>query len=164
MSSDATIRQYYARTDIYDKMVEEWEIFDTYVDFFVFAASVGYRVSSRSDVASYDESDYTGDGEMLWMHFTNKTTYRAVASSIAYQYTGNVDAFTDPQLQLDVLARYAKAGAKALAEEFGDSQAPPRDGLVAYIDNYEDMNQSKAQEELLDEIIDSFDRDMFSLE
>jgi hypothetical protein len=164
MSNDATIRQYYARTNIYDQMVDEWDIFDTYVDFFVFAASVGYRISSRSDVASYDESDYTGDGEMLWMHFTNKGTYRAVAASIAYQYTGKVDAFTDPQLQLDVLARYAKVGAEALSDEFGDSQATPRDGLVAFIDDYEDLDNSKAQEEVLDDIIDSFDRDMFNMD
>lgn len=164
MSGDATIRQLYERTDIYDKMVEEWGIFDTYVDFFVFAASVGFRVSSRSEVASYDESDYTGEGEMLWMHFTNKATYRAVAASIAYQFTGDAEAFTDPQLQLEVLARYAKAGTKALASEFGDSQAPPRDGLVSYIENYEDVDASSAQDEVIDEIINSFDNDMFSLE
>lgn len=164
MSDDTTIRQYYARTDIYDQMVDDWDIFDTYVDFFVFAASVGYRIGSRSDVASYDEDYYTGEGEMLWMHFTNKVTYRAVAASIAYQYTGSVDAFTDPQLQLDVLARYAKAGADELAKEFGDSQATPRDGLVTFINEYEDVDESQAQEEMLDEIIDSFDRDMFDIE
>lgn len=163
MSDDATIRQHYERTEIYDQMVEEWGIFDTYVDFFMFAASVGYRIRSRSDVASYDESDFTGEGEMLWMHFTNKVTYRAVAASIAYQYTGTVDAFTDPQLQLEVLARYAKAGAGELAKEFGDSQATPRDGLVAFINEYEDTDESQAQEEMLDEIIDSFDRDMFDM-
>lgn len=164
MSNDATIRQRYDRSEIYDQMVDEWDIFDTYVDFFVFAASVGYRVSSRSDVASYDESVYTGEGEMLWMHFTNKATYRAVAASIAYQYTGNVDAFTDPELQLEILARYAKAGADTLTTEFGDSQATPRDGIVASIDDYEDMDKTQEQDELLDEIIDSFDRDMFSMD
>jgi hypothetical protein len=163
MSSDATIRQNYARTEIYDKMVDEWDIFDTYVDFFVFAASVGYRVSSRSDVAGYDEDEYTGEGEMLWMHFTNKAAYRAVAASIAYQYTGNAEALTDPDLQLDVLARYARAGVEALATEFGDSQSTPRDGLVSFIDDYEDIDESKRSDEVLDEIITSFDRDMFNM-
>ena len=162
MSNDTTIRQFYARTDIYDKMVEEWDVFDTYVDFFVFCASVGYRVRSRSDVASYDGSDYTGDGEMLWMHFGNKGTYRTVAASIAYQYTGSVEAFTDPQMQLDVLARYAKAGAEAIETEFGDSQATPRDGLVAFIGDYENLDENERQAEVLDEIIESFDREMFS--
>jgi len=114
----ATTRQYYYRHDIYDRMVDEWEVFDSLVDFFVFAASVGYAVSDRPTVNTYTAREVQGStddgtrGEMLWMHFSDKQTYRAVAASIAYQHTGDSAALVEPETQLEVLARYAKAGAE----------------------------------------------------
>jgi len=69
-------------------MIDEWDLFNTYVDFFIFADSVGYATVDRPTVAGYDEAEYSGEGEsqqeMLWIHLSNKQTYRAVASSIAY--------------------------------------------------------------------------------
>jgi hypothetical protein len=89
--SSSTIRQHYYRHPLYDKMVDEWDLFNTYVDFFVFAGSVGYATIDKTTAASYDEAEFAGEGEtqqeMLWMHLSNKQTYRAVAASIAYQHT-----------------------------------------------------------------------------
>lgn len=163
MMSGSTIRQYYHRSPIYDKMVDEWEIFETYVDFFVFAASVGYATVDMTTAAGYDSTDYAGNGddqgEMLWMHLSDKQTYRAVAASIAYQHTGDPKALVDPDVQLEVLARYAKAGAERLETEFGDSASNPRDGLISFIEN-EHPQGEEAQDDILSGIVESFDKSM----
>lgn len=138
-------------------MVDEWSLFNTYVDFFVFAASVGYATVDRTTAAGYDESDYQGEGEMLWMHLSDKPTYRAVAASIAYQHTSDPDALVDPKVQLEVLARYAKAGVERLNREFGESASTPRDGLLSFIEN-EQPDGNSSPDDLLGDIVASFDR------
>lgn len=166
--SSATTRQFYYRHDIYDKMVDEWSMFDSYVDFFVFAASVGYAVTDTPTANSLTEKEIGGTqddgtrGEMLWMHFTDKPTYRAIAASIAYQHTGNPDALVDPARQLEVLARYARPGADRLDDEFGDAATPPRDGVVDFIEQFYEADSSDSQD-TLSEIVGSFDDDMLNL-
>lgn len=157
--SSSTIRQHYHRQPIYDKMVDEWDLFNTYVDFFVFAASVGYATVDRATAAGYDDSEFTGEGEMLWMHFSDKATYRAVAASIAYQHTSDPSALVEPKIQLETLARYAKAGADRLDSEFGDSASTPRDGLISFIENEQPTGDTD-QDDILGNIVDSFDQDM----
>lgn len=163
--SDSTIRQNYYRHELYDKMVSDWDLFETFVDFFVFAGSVGYATVDRATVAGYSEQEFKGEGdeqgEMLWMHFSNKTTYRAVAASIAYQHTGDPEALVDPTIQLEVLARYAKAGVERLDREFGDSASTPRDGLISFIEN-ERPAEDADSDDLLSGIVDSFDQNMIS--
>jgi len=157
--SDANIRVNYHRHDLYDQMVEEWDLFNSYVDFFVFAASVGYATADEPTVRGYSEHEYKGDGEMLWMHFTNKHTYRAVAASIAYQYTNDPEALVDPEVQLDIMARYARAGVETLDQEFGDSVSTPRDGLLSFIDDYENPDaEDTGEEDILSKISSSFDQ------
>jgi hypothetical protein len=168
MSGDggATTRQYYYRHEIYDRMVDEWEVFDSLVDFFVFAASVGYAISDRPTVNAYGREEYQGTtdegtrGEMLWMHFTGKGTYRTVAASIAYQHTRDSNALVDPETQLEVLARYARAGVDRLDEEFGTAASPPRDGLVSLVDKFHEVDGGHDSDDILSGIVDSFDRDV----
>jgi hypothetical protein len=163
--SSSTIRQHYYRHPLYDKMVDEWDLFNTYVDFFVFAGSVGYATIDKTTAASYDEAEYAGEGEtqqeMLWMHLSNKQTYRAVAASIAYQHTNDPEALVDPKIQLEVLARYARAGVERLAREFGESASTPRDGLISFIENQQPSGESD-QGDILGNIVDSFDQSMIS--
>lgn len=161
--SESTIRQNYYRHPIYDKMVDDWGLFDTYVDFFVFAASVGYATVDHTTAAGFGKSEYEGEGdtqgEMLWMHFSNKQTYRAVAASVAYQHTGDPEALVKPDIQLQILARYAKAGADRLHQEFGDSATKPRDGVLSFIKN-EQPSGDDTQDDILGEIANSFDQTM----
>ncbi|WP_240730037.1 hypothetical protein [Halalkalirubrum salinum] len=161
--SNSTIRQNYYRHPVYDKMVDEWGLFNTYVDFFVFAASVGYAMTDMTTVEGYENSEYAGEGEtqgeMLWMHLSNKQTYRAVAASIAYQHTGDAEALVDPEIQLEILARYAKAGVEQLEREFGNAPGNPRDGLISFIEN-EHPRSNNQRDDILNEIVESFDQKM----
>jgi hypothetical protein len=149
----------YTRHDIYDQLVDEWDVFDTYVDLFVFAAAVGYATSDKATVQAYSGDEYRGEGEMLWIHLNDKPNYRAVAASLAYQFTGELESLTDAGVQLEVLARYAHAGALHLDAEFGDAVTTPRDGLISFVDEFQDGEAGDDEAEILDEIVDSFDSD-----
>lgn len=146
--SESTVRIHYNRNELYDKFVQEWDLFNSYVDLFVFAASVGYATADESDVIEYTDAEFkgTGDnrGEMLWMHFAGKTTYCAVAASLAYQLFDDPEALGDPKLQLEALARFAKAGMDTLEQEFGDSVSTPRDGMLSFIANFEEHDATSA--------------------
>lgn len=157
--SGTSERVKYARHDIYDQLVDEWDVFDTYVDLFVFAASVGYATSDSATVRAYSEDEYRGDGEMLWIHLNGKPNYRAIAAALAYQFTGDLESLTDAGTQLDVLARYAHAGALHLDAEFGDAVTTPRDGLVSFVDEFRGGESADGEGEILDDIVDSFDSD-----
>lgn len=166
--SESTTRIHYDRHELYDKFVQEWDLFNSYVDLFVFAASVGYATADGSEVLEYSDAEFkgTGDdrGEMLWMHLSGKATYRAVAASLAYQLFDDPEALGDPNLQLEALARFAKAGMDTLDQEFGDSVTTPRDGVLSFVADFEDSDGAATEDEAImdqisGDIIDEESRD-----
>lgn len=152
--SDSKVRQKYKRTPIYDAMVDEHDIFENYIDCFVFFATLGY------DRGRYDATDYTGDGEMLWMHFGSRDLYRATAAAIAYQHTDDPQALVRPETQLEVMAKYAAGGAAIAAEEFGDVAGDPPDALLNFVRSNRDTDSADERDSTLDEIVAAFDDDI----
>ena len=150
-------RQTYKQTEIYSSLVEEHGIFEDKMSCFIFAASVGYSEGR------FKPDDYTGDGEMLWMHIGGDDLYRAVCASIAYQHTDDPTALTDPDKQLEVMAKFAAGGAEILQDKFGDVKGTPREGLLNYIQSQSSEEEDAGgQEELLGEIARSFDEELLS--
>ena len=125
------VRQNYRKTEIYEQLVDEHGIFDSYVDLFVFAASRGYAESERH------EQDFEGDAEMLWMHFGNRDFYRAAAACIAYQTTGDPESLMDHDEQLKIMAQYASAGADILEEEYGPVKGSPLNSILNDVRSFE---------------------------
>lgn len=159
--SDSTIRVKHRRTDIWEELVEEHNVFDTYIDMFVFAGSVGhyfddYKTSFKSD---NDEEN----GEILWMHLSNKNLYRAVMAGIAYQHTGDPEALVKPPMQLEIMAQYAVGGAQVIADELRGVKGDPTDTLINYIQNHHDVDRSEQQESELQRILDSFDDEIMDM-
>lgn len=155
MSSQS--RQSYKQTEIYTSLVEEHDIFEDMMNCFIFAASVGYSEGR------FKPDDYTGDGEMLWMHIGGNDLYRAVCASIAYQHTDDPTALTDPDKQLKIMAKFAAGGAEILQENFGDVKGTPREGLLNYIQSQSsEEDNADEQGELLGEIARSFDEELLS--
>jgi len=148
-------RQTYKQSEIYETLVDEHDIFDNYIDCFVFAATVGYH-EGRIETENYE-----GDAEMLWMHFSSHDLYRAAAASIAYQHTKNPEALTNPELQLKVLAKFAAGGAEILEEKFGDVKGTSREGILNYIKSHSSEEERGRENEMLKEIARSFDDQMF---
>lgn len=153
MSSGATVRVKYEQSDIYEQFVDNNDVFETYIDFFVFAASVGY--------ANNEWEDPGGDSEILWMHFTDKTLYKSVAAAIAYNHHNDPDALINPEVQLETLAKFAAGGTTILQEEFGDISGDPTDALLNYIQEYEDREDTESRQTVLENIMNSFDGDVY---
>lgn len=149
-------RQKYKQTEIYDVLVDDHDIFDNYIDCFVFAASVGYSEGK------YEPEDYEGQNEMLWMHFGSNDLYRAAAAAIAYQHTDDPAALTNPDKQLEVLAKYAAGGASLLEDKYGDTKGTPREGLIDYIQSQSSKEERGEQNEMLEEIARSFDDEILT--
>lgn len=133
------VRQNYRKTDIYERLVDETGIFDSYVDLFVFAACRAYAEGKRH------ENDYEGDAEMLWMHFGNRDFYRATAACIAYQTTEDPESLMNNDRQLEIMAQYSSAGAEILEEEYGPVKGSPLNSLLNDIQDFEPEGVSQGE-------------------
>lgn len=103
----------YDRNVAYQRLVDEEEVFSTYVDFFVFCAALGYSRDEKVPQA------YKGaEHKLLWSHVEGTELFETVSKSIAYQETEDPDVLDDQERQLEFLAEYAAAGAEIAAEEF----------------------------------------------
>lgn len=155
MAEDSNVRQKYKQPDdVYERFVEEYGIFEKKMDLFFFTGCLGYYFDE------IDVDDYQGDGEMLWMHFSNQRKYRATAAAIAYQRTEDPGALVDPSTQLQILAQYAAGGIDVLRREFGEVKGDPTDALMNFIQDHRDPDREEEQETLLGEIVSSFDEEM----
>ncbi|CCQ35031.1 hypothetical protein [Halorhabdus tiamatea] len=157
MTNATEVRETYEKKPVYEQLVDEHDVFGSYVDFFMFAASLGFARDEK-------ETDYGGDNEMLWMHLGNKDLYRATAAAIAYQDTDDPEALVDPSRQLEILAQYAAGGAEIAQEEFGDIKGDPTDTVLNFIQSNHDPNTQEEQDSVLQEIISSFDEEMLDAE
>lgn len=103
----------YDRNVAYERLVDDEAVFNSYVDFFMFSAALGYTRNEKVPKA------YEGaENELLWSHVEGTEVFETVSKSIAYQETGNPDVLNDKGRQLELLAEYAAAGSKIAAEEF----------------------------------------------
>lgn len=103
----------YDRNVAYQRLVDEEGVFNSYVDFFMFSAALGY-IRNKKVPNAYEGAE----NELLWSHVEGTEVFETVSKSIAYQETGDPDVLNDQERQLKFLAEYAAAGAKIAAEEF----------------------------------------------
>lgn len=153
--SKTSTRVKYEKTEIYETLVDDYGIFDTYTDFFMFAASLGY--AKNEHIPKGDD----GDNEMLWMHVQNKNLYQVVAAAIAYQHTADPRALVDPEIQLPILAQYAAGGAELASAEFGDIASDPTDAVVNFLQAEHSTDAQDEEEEILNQIREGFDKTIF---
>ena len=153
MGADATVRQNYKQSNIYIKLVDEYGIFDSYQDLFMFTACVGFA-KDRCKTANYE-----GEKEMLWMHFSNKDLYRAVAAAIAYQHHDDPEALIKPEIQLETLAMYAAGGAEVLEAEFSEVDEDPTDAVLNYVQDWDEQEDTETRQTVLGEIMASFEQE-----
>jgi len=103
----------YDRNVAYQRLVDEEEVFSTYVEFFMFCAALGYSRDEKVPQA------YKGaEHKLLWSHIEGTELFETVSKCIAYQETEDPDVLDDQERQLEFLAEYAASGAEIAAEEF----------------------------------------------
>lgn len=151
MSESASARVHYEKTAIYETLVGNYGIFESYTDFFMFAAALGF---AKGDSI---RKGYEGDNEILWMHLQKKDLYRVVAASIAYQDTNDPATLLDAKTQLQILAQYAARGAEIAAEEFGNVTGDPTNAVVNYLQTHHRSEDQEEDESLLSDIKMSFE-------
>jgi hypothetical protein len=145
----------YNKSDLYDEVVDEYEIFEYGYEFMVFLAVMGYREGE------VEREDYRGDGEIGRENLENREIYRIIMATLAFQDTGNPGALADKELQAKVLAQYSAGGLKMAEKKFGQTAGDPTDAIVNYIKNCQD---TETYQGTLGEIVTAFDDQMMGVE
>lgn len=145
----------YKKSDLYNRVVDEYEIFASGYEFMVFLAAVGYRDGTP------DREDYRGDGEIGLENLLNRELYRIIMASLAFQDTGDPEALVDVDRQEEILVQYAAGGLKIAEREFGQTAGDPTDAFVNYIKSHQD---TETYQGTLGEIVSAFDDEMLSVE
>lgn len=151
----------YRKTELYETVVDEYEVFENYYDFLVFLAVVGYFESNpkRSGYRG-DRSDET-KGEIGLQNVKSNELYKAIMACLAFQDTGDPDALVDESRQMKILSQYSAGGLEIAEREFGDVAGDPTDAILNYIRNTEGENPGLGGE--LGKIVKSFDDEMMDL-
>jgi hypothetical protein len=145
----------YKKSDLYDRVVDEYEIFDYGYEFMVFLAVMGYREGNS------DREEYRGDGEIGLENLKNKELYRTIMASLAFQDTGDPDALADLDRQEKILAQYSAGGLQVAEREFGQTAGDPTNAIVNYIKSHQDTEPYQGT---LGEIVSAFDDQMTGIE
>jgi dnd system-associated protein 4 len=133
----------YDRNETYETLVDEHEVFDSYVDFFMFCATVGVARGRK-----HPEAYVGGDNELLGTYVTRNELFDALSKAIAYRESGSPEVLNDQSRQLELLAEYAAAGAEVVAEEV----TATADDIVPAIARFVLEERARMDDALLSEV------------
>lgn len=148
----------YRKSDLYDRVVDEYDVFSSSYDFLLFLAMVGYREDRPK------RNNYTGDrsegtlGEIGLQNVYSNELYRVLMASLAFQDTNDPTALVDSGKQMKVLAQYAAGGLEIAENEFGHTAGDPTDAILNYIESNREPTEDFEGE--LGKIVESFDNQM----
>lgn len=147
--------------EIYDDLVDKYDIFEYRRDAVMFMAVLGYVEGEprREDYRGSDDEQ----GNTRIESFYSRDLYRVFGSSLAYQDTGDPDALVDLELQAKVISQYATGGLEVYEDEIGDVNGDPTDAIVNYIQSLTEKSGYSGPA-ILKDIQDNFDDQMANLE
>lgn len=147
----------YRKSELYDRVVDEYDIFEYGYDFMVFLAVLGYREDAVAR-ENYRGSDSDGTRAQIGAeNFFANDLYRTVAACLAFQDTGDPATLVDPERQAEALVQYAAGGLDVAEAEFGETAGDPTDAILNYIKSYQ---ESETYQGTLGEIVQAFDDEM----
>ena len=151
----------YKKSELYDRVVDEYDIFQNSYDFMVFLAVMGYQ-EGKVVREGYEGDDPDGiKGQIGVENFFANDLYRVIASSIAFQDTEDPSALVNSELQAEKLAQYAAGGLEIAEQEFGSTAGDPTNVIVEYI---QDHDEEDSYQGTLGEIVKAFDDQMMGVE
>jgi dnd system-associated protein 4 len=152
----------YRKTDLYERVVDEYEVFENYYDFLVFLAVIGYRENNPIR-SNYRGSGSDGTkGEIGLQNVRSNDLYRTIMACLAFQDTGDPESLVDSSTQMRVLSQYAAGGVEVAEREFGEVAGDPTDAILNYIRRRQDEEPGHGGE--LERIVESFDDEMMGIE
>jgi dnd system-associated protein 4 len=146
----------YRRSDLYDKVVDEYEIFEYGYDFMVFLAVMGYRENNvKRENYEGNDADET-QGQIGVENFFNNGSYRTIAACLTFQDTGDPEKLNRQNAeeeQIETLTQYAAGGLEIAEKEFGQIAGDPTDAIVNYIKRQQEPDTYQGT---LGEIVEEF--------
>jgi hypothetical protein len=147
----------YKKSELYDRVVDEYDVFGSSYEFMVFLAVLGYREGNAK------RSDYTGNrdngtkGEIALQNLYSNEFIRVVMSSLAFQDTGKPEALVDQKTQMTTLAQFAAGGLEIAEQAFGDTAGDPTDAILNHVKTHHEPAEYQGT---LGEIVDAFDEQL----
>lgn len=149
----------YKKSELYDRVVDEYDIFEYSYDFMVFLAVLGY-LEGEADRKNFEGNEDDGTrGQIGVENFFSNELYRIVAMSIAFQDTGRHKALVDVETQAEKLAQHAAGGLRVAEAEFGGIAGDPTDAMVNFVQNRDEAADNGYQG-TLGEIVEAFDEEL----
>ena len=152
----------YKKTDVYEELKEEYEIFEYYMDILVFMAVLGYQADKveTEDYMGNEDAGTVGEMDIKMLYKDNQ--YHAVVAALAFQKTNDPSTMADPEIHAEVITQYAAGGLKVYEQEFGDVAGDPVDALANYIKSTVDEQEITTEDDELQTIIQSFEDETFN--
>jgi hypothetical protein len=150
----------YQKGELYERLVDQYELFDYYYDVLVFLAVVGYREGEVKRNDYKGNADAGTKGEAGLQNVYSRDLYRTIAACLAFQDSGDPEDLVDTDAHMRVLAQYAAGGLEFAEAEFGSVAGDPTDAVVNYIQRRYDEDAFAEDDTLLEEIVRSFDDQM----
>lgn len=154
----------YEQGELYERLVDEYEVFDYYYEVLVFLAVVGYR-EGRVKRNGYKGNSGDGNhGEAGLQNVHSRDLFHTVGACLAFQDTNEPEALVDPMEHKRVIAQYAAGGLEFVTEKFGQNAGDPTDAIVNYIKSRKGNDEVDVIDGELQDIVDSFDDEMMGYE
>lgn len=154
----------YEQGELYETLVDEYEIFEYYYEALVFFAVIGYR-EGRVKRSSYKGNKADGTkSEASLQNVRSRDLYQTVVACLAFQDTGDPEALVNPKEHKRVVAQYAAGGLEFAKEEFGQSAGDPTDAIINYIKSCDESSGRNEVDGELEKIVESFDDEMMDFD
>lgn len=151
----------YKKSDLYNQVVDEYNIFENSYDFMVFLAVMGYQESNIVTKGYKGNASDGTRGQIGSENLFDNDLYRVIASSIAFKDTEDPSALVDRELQATTLVQYAAGGLEIAEQEFGQVAGDPTNAIVNYIKSHE---KEDTYQGTLGEIVKAFDDQLMGAE
>lgn len=147
--------------DLYEELVEQYDIFEFRRDVVMFMAVLGYVEGEPKREDFRGSGDEQGNTRIE--SFYSRDLYRVFGASLAYQDTGDPDALVDLELQARLISQYAAGGLELFKKELGDISGDPTDAIINYINGLAE-EPDESEQTILKQIQQNFNDDMVDLD
>lgn len=136
----------YEKSEAFEELSEgENSIFETNIEFLVFAACVGHAQNNR--VNNPEET-----GEIRWSYVSQNQKLSVVVAALAYADTEDPEAILDPGAQITSLTSYGAGGARIIKNKVVDEPGENLDNLIDFLQQHRDANKLEEQVGILEQI------------
>lgn len=148
----------YEKSDAYEFLADEHEIFERYYDVLLFFALVGYENDKFVRGAPKTDDPDTISNDTA----TNEDIDEIILASLGFQHTGQPTTLANEEKQFEIVAAYAAGGEKLLNQKIESFETDPTDEIISYVRSTR-KGERKTDQGILGEIKKSFDDEIIGV-